>query len=64
MAKLIHQARESGAKVIFVQPQFSTKSAQTVANAIGGRVVPMDPLAQDWAENLRRIASELKKAAY
>ena len=64
LARLIEQAKKSGAKVIFVQPQFSTKSAATVAKAIGGRVVPINPLAADWSENLLGIARELKKAAY
>ena len=42
---LIEHARGSGIRVIFVQPQFSTKSAALVAKAIGGQVVFADPLA-------------------
>ncbi|HEJ83302.1 MAG TPA: cation ABC transporter substrate-binding protein, partial [Desulfobacteraceae bacterium] len=59
---LIDHARERGIKVIFVQPQFSTKSAEVAAKAIGGRVAFADPLAPDWAENLREQA-EIFKAA-
>ena len=58
---LIAQAKESGIKVIFVQPQFSAKEAEVIAQAISGRVVPVDPLAEDWLKNLRRVAAEFKE---
>lgn len=57
---LIEYARRRKIRVIFVQPQFSTKSAEVIANAIGGRIVPADPLAADWAQNLRRTGAKFK----
>ena len=36
---------------------------QQVARAIGGRVITIDPLAADYAENLRRIAQHFAAAA-
>jgi zinc transport system substrate-binding protein len=57
---LIDYAKIQGIKVIFVQPQFSTKSAQIVAQEIGGQVVLADPLALDWADNIRRQAAIFK----
>ena len=39
LQSLIRRARERGVKVVFVQPQFSTKSAEMVAREIGGQVV-------------------------
>jgi zinc transport system substrate-binding protein len=62
MARLIQEAKESGAKVIFVQPQFSQKQAESVAAAIGGRAVAIDPLALDYADNLRRVAAAIVEA--
>ena len=59
---LIKEATSDGIKVIFVQPQFSTRSAETIANAIGGEVMIADPLAADWEENLRRQAVKIKSA--
>ncbi|MGD9041442.1 MAG: zinc ABC transporter substrate-binding protein, partial [Desulfobacteraceae bacterium] len=59
---LIYHARERGIKVIFAQPEFSTKSAEAIAKAIDGRVVLANPLALDWAQNLKEIASEIKAA--
>jgi zinc transport system substrate-binding protein len=62
LKELIHQAREHGIKVVFVQPQFSAKSAEMVAREIGGQVVAADPLAADWAENLREVGRRFKAA--
>lgn len=56
---LVRQARAEGIKTIFVQPQFATKSAETIANAIGADVVVLDPLSEDWADSMRDIATKL-----
>ena len=59
---LIEHARSTGITVIFVQPQFSSRNAETVAREINGRVVFADPLAKDWHANLKVIAGEFKAA--
>ncbi len=45
-------ARREGVKVVFVQPQITSRSAAAVAQAIGGRVVVADPLSADVIKNL------------
>ena len=62
LKELIEYAREKGIKVVFVQPQFSRKSAKVLAQEIGGEVVPVDPLAEDWMDNLREVAEKFKAA--
>jgi zinc transport system substrate-binding protein len=62
LKKLIQHARESGIKVIFVQPQFSTQSAEVVAREIGGQVAFANPLAEDWMANLRHVADKFQAA--
>ena len=62
LAGLIAEAKEEGAKAIFVQPQFSQSAAKTVADAIGGVVVEINPLDADWLENLRRLGAALETA--
>jgi zinc transport system substrate-binding protein len=59
---IIRHAREKGIKVVFVQPQFSTRSAETIAKAIGGQVAFADPLAPEWADNLREVAAKFRAA--
>lgn len=57
--RLIEAARAEGVEVIFVQPQFSRRSAEVVARAVGGRVVVLDPLAENVAAGLRRTVRAL-----
>jgi zinc transport system substrate-binding protein len=59
MAALIEEAREEGIKVIFAQPEFSTRSAEIIADEIGGEVLLVSPLAEDWPGNLLRAAETL-----
>ena len=62
LADLIKLAREDKAKVIFVQKQFPAAAADTVARAIGGVVVEIDPLAADWLENIKAMGGALKSS--
>lgn len=62
LSALIRRARKHGMNMIFIQPQFSTKSANTVADAIGGQVMFADPLALDWAKNLLTVAEKFRTA--
>jgi zinc transport system substrate-binding protein len=59
---LIDHAQEKHIKAIFVQPQFSTRSAELIAKAIDGQVIFADPLASDWSDNLRKVAQKFKAA--
>ena len=62
LKELIEHAKEKGIKVIFVQPQFSRKSAELVAKEINGQVAFTDPLAEDWLANLRDVATKFSAA--
>ena len=62
IAHSIEQAREHNVKVIFASPQFNPQSAGVIAEAIGGRVVFIDPLAGDYITNMHRLLSELLQA--
>jgi zinc transport system substrate-binding protein len=62
MARLVNYAKDKDVKVIFVQPQFATKSAEAIAREIGARVVVADPLAENWAENLCEVAAKFREA--
>lgn len=62
LKELIQHARENGIKVVFVQPQFSTRSAELIAREIGGQVAFADPLAEDWMANLREVADKFRAA--
>mgnify|MGYP000672152384 CR=1 FL=1 len=63
MAMLIDQARRMNIKVIFVSPQFDVKSAQAIAEEIGGKVIFADPLAKNYINNLKSIALKISEGA-
>ena len=63
LARLIELAKKEGVRVIFVQPQFSKKSAEALAEAIGGAVVYMSADgAEDYLKNLQEISDKLDSA--
>jgi len=59
--KIIDTARENNIKVVFVEPQFNQKSAQMIAREIDGRVVSINPLAEDYLKNMRITVNEFVK---
>jgi zinc transport system substrate-binding protein len=59
MTRLIKKARDLGIKAVFLSPQFSRRSADTIAREIGGRVEFVDPLAKDYVENLKKVTNML-----
>lgn len=59
LKELIKHALKNHIRIVFVQPQFSARSARLVARAIRGNVVYADPLAEHWIKNLKEIARKL-----
>lgn len=62
LAELVKTARERNIKVVFAQPSFSTFDAETIAREIGGEVVLVDPLAEDWLANLQIVTDAFAAA--
>ncbi len=56
MAGLIRTAQENDIRIMFAQPEFSTRSAETIAQEVGAQVLLISPLAPDWLDNLQRVA--------
>jgi zinc transport system substrate-binding protein len=53
---LITFARQKDIQVIFIQPQFSQKSARAIARQLKAKVLTLDPLAPNWKDNLLKVA--------
>jgi zinc transport system substrate-binding protein len=62
LVELVAKGRKEGWKAVFIQPQFPEKSARTLARDMGAEVIPLDPLAENWADNLREAAKRLAEA--
>lgn len=59
MKNIIDLALKKGIKVIFVQKQFDSKSSEAISESIKGRVSVLDPLAEEWLENMHQIRKSL-----
>lgn len=62
LVKLVDEAKEHNIKIVFVAPQFSQKGAKTISKSINGNVAVIDPLAENWDENLIKVAKEIAKS--
>jgi zinc transport system substrate-binding protein len=54
-------ARQEGINTILIQSQFNKAAAEVVANEINGNVELLDPLPEDWLENMYAIAHTFQK---
>jgi zinc transport system substrate-binding protein len=59
LVELVKDAKKHNIKIIFVSPQFSQKSAKTIAQNIGGNVVAIDSLGENWEIDLLKAANEI-----
>lgn len=59
---LIDLCKAEDVKVIFVQPEFDKRNAETIAQQTGTRVVPINPLSYDWEEEMLNVAKALAPA--
>lgn len=59
MSRIIAAGRDAGVSVVFVEPQFSQRAARTIAGQLDAEVATLDPLAEDWAANMRRIGESV-----
>jgi zinc transport system substrate-binding protein len=62
MKNLIDMAGEKKIRVIFIQKGFDTKNAGAIASETGARLVPVDPLSEDWPGSMREIIYEVRNS--
>jgi len=58
---LIEKISEEKPAAIFIQAQFPVNAAKTLADSVNAQVISIDPLAQDWLENIKLIGQVLYK---
>jgi len=62
LSELIARAKADSVTTLFVQPQFAQQSVETIADAIGAKVVELDPLSADYLSNLTLMARRISLA--
>lgn len=58
---LVALAKRERVRVLFVQRGFARKSAEVLAEEIGGRVVEVDPMDRDWLRGLASAARAFRE---
>ncbi len=62
LSELITRAKADSVTTLFVQPQFAQQSVEAIADAIGAKVVELDPLSADYLNNLTLMARRISLA--
>lgn len=59
LAELITQAKSMGIRIVFAEPEGSTKQAETLARELNGTMVLISPLAGNYLQNMEQIAEKI-----
>jgi zinc transport system substrate-binding protein len=59
LQQIIDLARQYNLHYVFVEPQFATAEAESVAEAIGGETMFIDPLPSSYIPNMRSVAAAI-----
>jgi len=61
LVKLIKLMQEHSIGSVYVQPQYKTAAAMTLARETGAKIIEIDPLAGDYINNLREVSWSIKE---
>jgi zinc transport system substrate-binding protein len=62
LVEQLKEARTLGIRNIWIQPQRSSRMAESLAESLGGKLIVMDPLSTDWSNTLKKAAREVAKS--
>ena len=62
LAQIIDLAKKKQIRTIFASPETDIRPARAVAQAIGGKVVILDPLREDYLRSLRETGAAIAQA--
>ncbi len=62
LGEVVQLGREHHVKVIFIQKQFSREIVGPVARSLGAKVVTVNPLAENYLNNMRQVAEAFVEA--
>ncbi|KYC54186.1 MAG: high-affinity zinc transporter periplasmic component [Candidatus Methanofastidiosum methylothiophilum] len=61
IVSIIKEAERNNLKTIFISPGFSSKAAEIISKEIDGKIEVIDPLAENYIENLKITAIKIKE---
>ena len=61
LKNLIDEARSKGISIVFIQKQFDIQNAEAIARSPNSKVVPIDPLNENWLEEMHHLLQVFKE---
>lgn len=62
LGSIIDLAKRNNITVVFVEPQYNPKSAEVIAREMNASVETLDPLGQNYLENMRYAGQEISRS--
>lgn len=62
IAMMVDIARENNISVVYVEPQYDPKFMETIASQIGGQVLQVSDLDENYLENMENVATAFSKS--
>ncbi|HWQ18314.1 MAG TPA: zinc ABC transporter substrate-binding protein [Methanotrichaceae archaeon] len=59
ITEVIDTARKNNITTVFAEPEYNPKSAEVIAREINGTVVVLDPLAENYLENMQHMGMKI-----
>jgi zinc transport system substrate-binding protein len=59
LGQVMELAKSKGIKTIFVEPEFNAKSAEVLAREMNASIVYLDPLAENYLENIKYAGEKI-----
>jgi zinc transport system substrate-binding protein len=64
LKELIKRCKTEKVHVIFIQPEFDRRNAETIAKETGTAIIPINPLSYDWEEEMIKVAKVLSSFSF
>lgn len=61
LVQLIEKAREMDTRAVLIQEEFDTKNAENIARELGIEPLTIQPLAEDWVSEMKRLIEVFRK---
>ena len=62
LVSFIKRAQQDRVTTIFIQPQYTKREAEAVARAIGGSVIPINPLPLHYIRDMEEMATTIERS--
>ncbi len=62
MSEIIKYAKSHKIKTVVIQQQFAKRPAQVIADSVGGKILQLNPLSEDYIKNIKLMAKKLSEA--